>query len=147
MKRLIISCLCAAAVGSAWAIDPLVVRDVDRDTQVGVENLSHVVFVADGSVEVHCLDGSVITVPADKFVSLRFNTDRSGVEAIEAVGGAKLAIGANGVITSSVAGIAVYDAAGHKVASSESTELPTGGLQPGVYIVSAGGSSLKIAVK
>ena len=147
MKRLIFSCLCAAAVGCAMADNPLVVRLAEGDTQVEVEKISHITFDADGSVCVHCTDGTSITAAADKFVSLRFNSEHSGIEAVVAGADSSLSLGADGIISASVPCIVLYDAAGQRVASSESNSLSTSGLQPGVYIVSAGDASLKIIVK
>lgn len=43
-------------------------------------------------------------------------------------------------------GIAVYDMAGKRVAQGHGS-LSTASLQPGVYIVKAGASTLKITVK
>ena len=80
-------------------------------------------------------------------MSLRFNSEHSGIEAVVAGAESSLSLGADGIISASVPGIVLYDAAGQRVASSESNSLSTSGLQPGVYIVSAGDASLKIIVK
>lgn len=148
MKRLYLTCLAVAAMAiQAMAVNPLVIRDSEKDTSVAVGEVSHVTFAADGSVTVHCTDSKTIVIAADKFVSLRFNNDRpAGVIDVVADDASSLSFG-NGVITSSVAGINLYDAAGAVVASSATEQLATDGVAPGVYVVVSGSSTLKIVVK
>lgn len=52
----------------------------------------------------------------------------------------------NGSVVAEGMGIAVYDMAGKRVAQGHGS-LSTASLQPGVYIVKAGASTLKITVK
>lgn len=149
MKRHLAMCLAAAlAVPASLASTPLVVRTADADHQVAVENLSHVVFAADGSVSVHCLDGNKVEVAADKFVSLRFNTDRpaAAVSDITTDRSKEFTV-SDGSITAPDAGIVLFDTSGREVARSATQTISTHQLTPGTYIARSGVSSLKVIVR
>ena len=146
MKRLILTSMAAALFMPLFAVNPLIIRDKDNDTALEIEKLSHVVFHAAGGISVYRTDGSVTFVPADKFVSLRFNTAMNGVESVGSDSAGAIAY-SGGVISSGEPGIAVYNASGACVASTAGETLSTAGIAPGVYVVTAGKSTLKIVVK
>lgn len=147
MKKFYLTCMAVIAMAAtAYAANPLVIREKGNDTTVAVDQVQRITFAADGSVNVYCTDSRVITIPAADFVSLRFNTDMNGVTAAVSGGDAQLTV-CGGVITSTTAGIAVYDMTGTAVASSSSDSLATSEIPAGVYIIKSGTTTLKVAVK
>ena len=136
--------LLALGAAASFAQDPLVIRETTGDRTVAISQLDYVSFASDGGIEVVLTSGETITVAADKFVSLRFNT-RSAVKEISAEGG-KLRLG-QGQILADKGGIELYDLQGRKVASTKGRALPLAGFTPGIYVAKAGNSSLKIEVK
>lgn len=146
MKRLLLLLLAVAAVASVKAATdkPFVVRTTTGDITFQIPVLDYVSFGSDGSVTVTPLTGAPTTVPAAKFVSLRFD-NTVGVGSI-ATDQAALSV-QEGLVLSTTAGIILYDISGRKVAETPAAELSLQGLGSGIYIARSDRKTLKLAVK
>lgn len=130
---------------SATAVENLVVRQNTGDTQFSISTIKEITFDGTGA-KISFNDGTTQSYAAGTLVSLRFNTELSGVEDVALEGEAAILFDGN-VIT--VVGedcevINVYSLSGALVATGEGNELDVSELVKGAYVVQAGSLTTKI---
>lgn len=130
---------------SATAVENLVVRQNTGDTQFSISTIKEITFDGTGA-KISFNDGTSQSYAKGTLVSLRFNTELSGVEDVALEGEAAILFDGN-VIT--VVGedcdvINVYSLSGALVATGEGNELEVSELVKGAYVVQAGSLTTKI---
>lgn len=130
---------------SATAVENLVVRQNTGDTRFSISTIKEITFDGTGA-KISFNDGTSQSYAKGTLVSLRFNTELSGVEDVALEGEAAILFDGN-VIT--VVGedcdvINVYSLSGALVATGEGNELEVSELVKGAYVVQAGSLTTKI---
>lgn len=130
---------------SATAVENLVVRQNTGDTRFSISTIKEITFDGTGA-KISFNDGTSQSYAKGTLVSLRFNTELSGVEDVALEGEAAILFDGN-VIT--IVGedcevINVYSLSGALVATGEGNELEVSELVKGAYVVQAGSLTTKI---
>lgn len=130
---------------SATAVENLVVRQNTGDTQFSISTIKEITFDGTGA-KISFNDGTSQSYAKGTLVSLRFNTELSGVEDVALEGEAAILFDGNviTVVGEDCEEINVYSLSGALVATGEGNELEVSELVKGAYVVQAGSLTTKI---